>query len=109
MEYSPSEQFRRANIIIDAVCKVGNISYFHLLSAPKSTIINTLRGVCCVVAWEYGVHARRMAKLIHRTRGNVINQQRKYMGFLRSKDPITMNIYNMVQSEIKSHFKDGEI
>ena len=101
MEYSPSEQFRRADIIINAVCKVGKISYFHLLSAPKSTIINTLRGVCCIVAWEYGVHARRMAKLIHRTRGNVLNQQRKYLGFLRSKDPMTVDIYNKVEKEVK--------
>jgi hypothetical protein len=108
MEYSPSEQFRRANIIIDAVCKVGNITYFHLLSAPKSTVINTLRGVCCIVAWEYGVHARRLAKMIHRTRGNVLNQQRKYLGFLRSKDPMTTEIYNKVREETKLQI-DGEV
>lgn len=108
MEYGPSEQFRRADIIINAVCKVGNISYFHLLSAPKSTFMNTLRGVCCIVAWEYGVHARRLAKLIHRTRGNVLNQQRKYMGFLRSKDQMTVDIYNKVRKEIKLQI-NGEI
>lgn len=101
MNYSPCEQFRRADIIINAICKVGKITYFHLLSAPKSTIMNTLRGVCCVIAWENGVHARRLAKMIHRTRGNVLNQQRKYLGFLRSKDPITTDIYNKVREEIK--------
>lgn len=109
MEYSSSEQFRRANIIIDAVCKVGKITYFHLLSAPKSTLMNTLRGVCCVVAWEYGVHARRLAKMIHRTRGNVLNQQRKYLGFLQSKDPITIDIYNKVKEDIKLQIENGEV
>ena len=108
MEYSPSEQFRRADIIINAVCKVGKITYFHLLSAPKNTFINTLRGVCCIVAWEYGVHARRMAKMIHRTRANVLNQQRKYHGFLRSKDPMTVDLYNKVCEEVKLQI-DGEI
>ena len=108
MEYSPSEQFRRADIIVNAVCKVGKITYFHLLSAPKSTLINTLRGVCCIVAWENGVHARRLAKLIHRTRGNVLNQQRKYLGFLRSKDPMTVDIYNKVREEVKLQI-NGEI
>lgn len=108
MEYSPSEQFRRADLILNAVCKVGKISYFQLLSAPKSNIINTLRGVCCIVAWEMGVHARRMAKLMHRTRGNILNQQRKYHGFLRSKDPMTMNIYNKVRDELKLEI-NGEV
>lgn len=108
MEYSPSEQFRRANIIIDAVCKVGKITYFHLLSAPKSTLINTLRGVCCIVAWENGIHARRLAKMIHRTRGNVLNQQRKYLGFLRCKDPMTLDIYNKVKDEVKLQI-NGEV
>ncbi|SEA81279.1 hypothetical protein SAMN04487851_114125 [Prevotella sp. tc2-28] len=109
MEYSPSEQFRRADIIINAVCKAGKITYFHLLSAPKSTLMNTLRGVCCVIAWENGVHARRLAKMIHRTRGNVLNQQRKYLGFLRSRDSMTVDIYNKVKEDIKLQIENGEV
>lgn len=101
MEYACCEEFRRADIIIDAVCKVGGISYFQFLNAPKDTFLSTLRGVCCVVAWEYNIHARRLAKLIHRTRGNVLNQTKKYRGFLQAGDKLTNNIYNKVKEEIK--------
>ena len=100
MAYENCEEFRRADIIIDAVCKVGGISYFQLLNAPKETTISTLRGVCCVVAWEYNIHARRLARLIHRTRGNVLNQTKKYRGFLQAKDQLTVDIYNKVKAEI---------
>lgn len=101
MELASCEEFRRADIIIDAVCKVGGITYFQLLNAPKETTISTLRGVCCVVAWEYNIHARRLARLIHRTRGNVLNQTKKYRGFLQAKDKLTVDIYNKVKQEIK--------
>lgn len=101
MEYTNCEEFRRADIIIDAVCKVGGISYFQFLNEPKNTTISTLRGVCCVVAWEYKIHARRLSRLIHRTRGNVLNQTKKYRGFLQAKDPLTTDIYNKVKNEIK--------
>lgn len=109
MEYSPSEQFRRADIIINAVCKAGKITYFHLLSAPKSTLLNTLRGVCCVIAWENGVHARRLAKMIHRTRGNVLNQQRKYLGFLRSRDSMTVDIYEKVKKIVEVEIRNQRL
>ncbi len=101
MELANCEEFRRADIIIDAVCEVGGISYFQLLNAPKETTISTLRGICCVVAWEYNVHARKLAKLIHRTRGNVLNQTKKYRGFLQAKDPLATQIYNKVKEIIK--------
>lgn len=97
------EEFQRADKIIDAVCKVGKISYFHFLWAPKNTTLSTLRGVCCVIAWEQGVHARRLAKLIHRTRGNVLNQTKKYRGFLQSKDKLTTEIYNNVIKELQEN------
>ena len=101
MEYSPHEQYRRAEIIVDAVCKVGGINYFQLLSAPKSEKMSTLRGLCCVAGWEFGVHARRMAKMIHRTRGNVLNMQRKYRGLIVFKDALTVSLYGKVMEEIK--------
>ncbi len=98
---SPSEEFLMADVIIEAVCKVGNISYIEFISAPKSTVLSTLRGVCCVLAWEYKVHARRMAKMMRRSRGNVLNQQRTYRNLLRTKDKLSVELYTKIQTEIK--------
>ena len=105
MAYQSCEEFRIADIIVDAVCKVGNISYFQLIFAPKSTVLSTLRGIACVMAWEYRVHARRMAKLLLRTRGNVLNQQRTYRHFLQSKDKLSTDIYHKVREEIEIQLK----
>ncbi len=99
------EEFRMADVIIDAICEVGGFSYLHLIFAPKETRLSTLRGVCCLMAWEYGVHARRMAKLIRRTRGNVLNMQRSYRGLLQSGDPMTVDLYNQVRERIESKLK----
>lgn len=96
MPLQSCEEYRMADVIIDAVCEVGGVSYFDFIMAPKSTLLSTLRGVCCVVAWDYGIHARRMAKLMRRTRGNVLNQQRTYRHLLQAKDNITLDIYNRV-------------
>lgn len=101
MALQSCEEFRMADMIIDAICKVGGITYFDFILAPKSTTLNTLRGVCCLLAWDYGVHARRMAKLMKRTRGNVLNQQRMYRNLLQAKDKITVDIYNKVRDELK--------
>ena len=101
MEISSIEQYRRADIIIDATCKVGNIDYLQFLSSPRTTEMSALRGVCCMVAWEYGVHARKMARLIHRTRSNIINQSTRYRNWLKNNDILTTNIYHRIKSEIK--------
>ncbi len=101
MALQSCEEFRTADMIIDAVCEVGGISYFDFILAPKSTILSTLRGVCCLVAWDYGVHARRMAKLMQRTRGHVLNQQRTYRNLLQAKDKLTVDIYNKVRDRLK--------
>ena len=95
------EEFRMADIIIEAICKVGNISYYNFITAPKNVTLNTLRGICCVMAWEYKVHARRMARLMRRTRGNILNQQRTYRNLLVSKDKMTVELYNKVRAEIE--------
>ena len=108
MPYQQCEEFRMADIIIDAVCKVGKITYFDLIAAPKSTMLSTLRGICCVMAWEYKVHARRMAKMIRRNRSNVLNQQRTYRNLLQAKDKMSVEIYEKVNNEIKSQI-DGKV
>lgn len=108
MRYQSCEEFRMADIIIEAVCKVGEITYFDLVLAPKSTILSTLRGICCVLAWDYKVHARRMARLMRRSRGNVLNQQRTYRNLLQAKDKLSVEIYDKAKAHLKLQI-DGKV
>jgi len=109
MAYKSCEEFRLADMIVDAVCKVGQINYFEFILAPKSTNLSTLRGVCCVMAWEYNVHARKMAKLMMRSRGNVLNQQKRYRHLLQVGDKLTVDIYNKVREELNNNIKHGKV
>ena len=94
MEYSQDEQYRRAEIIIDAVCAVGKCTYVDFMYKKKSLHMNILRGVACYLSWEYGVHARRMAIMTNRTRGNIINQSKRYRGYITNDDLASIEIYN---------------
>lgn len=101
MEYSESEQYRRAEIVIDAVCKVGGCAYPDFLFKKKSLRMNILRGVAFYLSWEYGVHARRMAMLTHRSRGNIINQSKRYRYYISIDDPVSKEIYEEAKKEIE--------
>lgn len=101
MEYTEDEQYRRASIIVDAACKVGKVSYPDFLFQKRSLHMNTLRGVAFYLSWEYGVHARYMAVIAHRTRGNVINQSKRYRNYLRSNDFVSVTLYNNVKAEVE--------
>lgn len=100
MEYSQDEQYRRAEIIIDAVCTVGKCTYVDFMYKKKSLHMNILRGVACYLSWEYGVHARRMAIMTNRTRGNIINQSKRYRDYITNNDPVTIEIYNKAKEFI---------
>jgi len=100
MALTPAEEYGEAVRIVNAVCKAAEVSYFDFLSAPKSLKLNTARGVCCLIAWERGVHARKLAKLIHRTRSNVLNMTRKTFELYKIHDTLVVNMYNSVQQEL---------
>ena len=89
--------YERADRIIDAICKVGNISWVELMTAPKSLKLNILRGLACYLAWEMSVHARIMAKFIGKSRANIYNMGQKYRGFVQSKDKSTMSYYTEIK------------
>ncbi|MBR1525136.1 MAG: hypothetical protein IJ640_00550 [Prevotella sp.] len=108
MALQSCEEFQMADMIIDAICDVGKVSYFDFLFAPKNTVLSTLRGICCVLAWDYNVHARRMAKLMQRTRGNVLNQQRTYRHLLQAKDKLSVEIYTKAKEQLKLQI-DGKV
>lgn len=105
MEYTQDEQYRRADIIIDAACKVGGVTYPDFLFRKRSLEINTLRGVAFYLSWEFGVHARYMAICTHRTRGNIINQSKRYRYYIRGGDPVSLTLYNKVKEEVEKHIQ----
>ena len=100
MAVSSSEQYRRADIIIDVACKVGNIDYLQFITEPRSVKLSTLRGIVCLLSWEYDIHPRKIAKLIQRSRANIINQTNRYRNWLRNGDKLTLEYYNKVREEL---------
>lgn len=108
MKLTGEEQYRRADLIIDAVCKVGGITYFDLIASSRSLEINILRGLCCFVSWDYGVHARILSRLIHRSRANIINQSNRYRSYLVSRDKEIIPIYEKIKDELK-YMDNGKI
>lgn len=100
MALSSPEQYRLADIIIDAVCKVGNINYLELVTKPRSAKLSTLRGIVCLISWEYNIHPRKMANLIKRSRANVINQTNRYRNWLKNGDKLTCEYYRRIKDEI---------
>lgn len=95
------EQYRRACIVIDAVCKAGDVSWLDFLFKKKSFQMNIVRGVAFYLSWEYGVHAARMAALTMRSRCNVINQSKRYRWYLRTGDSASVSIYHQAKEIIE--------
>ena len=102
MEVNGAEQYRRADIIIDAVCNVGNITYMDFVTEKRSVKMSTLRGVCCLIGWEYKVHPRKLAEMIRRSRSNVINQTSRYRKWLSAGDKLTVGCYKRVKQIVST-------
>lgn len=105
MEYDANEQFRRADIIIDVVCDIGGCTYCNFLHGKRSLHLNLIRGLAFYLSWEYGVHARRMAICTGRTRGNVINQSKRYRNYIQVGDPMSVSMYKEAKERIDKKFK----
>lgn len=105
MKPTATEQLYRADKVIDAICKVGKIDYPAFVRRKKSTKVNILRGVACVIVREQLVHPRVAAMLFRRNRSNVCNQQRKYIEYLQVRDKAVMNVYNQV-NDILNGYKE---
>ena len=65
-------------------------------------LLNTVRGVCCLIAWEHGIHPRRLSALIRRSRANVINQTKRYRNWFKNGDKQTVEMYNKTVEIIKN-------
>ena len=106
MTHSQTEQYLWTDRIMQAVCSVGGITFLDLISETKTTKTNELRGLYCLLTREYCIHPERAARLIARSRQNVINQARRYMQYIQAKDKVLTNLYNRIKNQINATYKD---
>lgn len=107
MTYSQTEQYMWADRIMQAVCIVGGITFLQLVSEVKTTRINELRGVYCLVTRDYNIHPERAACFISRTRQNVINQARRYSQYIQAKDKAITVLYHKIK-EVLNKYDNNE-
>ena len=96
MVYNQIQQYEILDKIMKAVCKGGDVTFMQLCSTNKSVKLNTLRGLYCLISRDYCIHPDRAARLLCRTRANIINQSRKYLQYIQAKDKYTITIYNQI-------------
>lgn len=96
MEYSLST-------IEQAVCEVGEISLEQLRSRKKAVLLNSLRGIFCFMAMKGGIHPTLAGERLERSRGNVINQAKRYKGYLDSKDKYITMLYTVINDRIQRY------
>lgn len=103
MTFSQTEQYMWADRIMNAVCTIGGITFIQLVSEVKMAKTNELRGIYCLITRDYNIHPERAARLISRTRQNVINQTRRYWQYLQAKDKVIVNLYNKIKEYLKQY------
>lgn len=103
MTFSQTEQYMWADRIMNAVCTVGGITFIQLVSEVKTAKTNELRGIYCLITRDYNIHPERAARLISRTRQNVINQTRRYWQYLQAKDKVIVDLYNRTKEYLKQY------
>lgn len=103
MTFTQTEQYMWADRIMNAVCTIGGITFIQLVSEVKTAKTNELRGIYCLITRDYNIHPERAARLISRTRQNVINQTRRYWQYLQAKDKVIVNLYNRTKEYLKQY------
>ncbi len=101
MVRTQTEQYIWADKILRAVCLVGGIPFSELVSERRSDKMDKLRGLYCLLTRDFGVHPDRAARLISRTRQNIINQAKRYAQHVQIHD----REISMLYSEIKENLK----
>ncbi len=103
MTHSQTEQYMWADRILRAVCIVGGVTFVEIISEKRSEKTDKLRGLYCLLTRNYGVHPDRAARLIARTRQNVINQAKRYMQHLQIKDREISLLYLKTEEILKQY------
>lgn len=83
LPYNEAEQYRKADIIIDNVCKVAGISWLELIGRNRNMKKNAVIGIIAFLCNEYQVHPSKIGHLLNRSRGNMINQAKRYRNYVR--------------------------
>ena len=96
------EQYECADFLLKAICKANCISFCELTSTKKTNELNALRGIFCFLSREYGVHPDRAARMLQRTRQNVINQAKKYLHYIQIRDPYTISLLKKIITQYNS-------
>lgn len=104
---TPTEQYILADHIIEVVCNIGDVAFEDFVSPKtKNSKLNILRGLYCVITRDYCIHPIYAANLACRTRQNVINQARKYMGYLQVKDPCVTALYKNIRNQLAKYMNE---
>lgn len=103
MIHSQTEQYMWADRILRAVCLAGGVTFVDIVSESRSGKTDKLRGVYCLITRNYGVHPDRAARLIARSRQNVINQAKRYLHYLQSRDGEITLLYMRVKKILKQY------
>lgn len=99
MLYNQINQYIWCDRIMSAVCEIGEVSFIELSSPDSKAVkLSTLRGIFCYITRDMCIHPDRAARLICRTRQNVINQARKYAQYIQMKDKYTLGYYNKIMN-----------
>ena len=80
--------------IADSVCEAASVRYSQMaFPLKRSVLTSTVQGVCCVLSSQARIHPNVMAKILHRSRANVINQARTYGNYIKMNDKQTYSLY----------------
>jgi hypothetical protein len=83
-----------------AICSVGSVSLKQLRERKKTVYLNSLRGLFCLFALNSGIHPTIAGGRLARTRGNVINQAKRYSGYLDSRDKFISRLYEAINNKL---------
>lgn len=99
---SQSSQYLRADKLIEIVCKVGDVSYATLISKEKNTKLNVLRGLIYYYSRELKIHPSVIARMVLRTRCNVITMCSRYRHYIKIGDKSTAEYSNTIAEDLKN-------
>lgn len=103
MVLTQTEQYMWADRILRAVCLVGEIPFTELVSERRSDKTDKLRGLYCLLTRDLGVHPDRAARLISRTRQNIINQAKRYAQHVQVHDREITMLYSKIKENLKQY------
>jgi len=85
-----------AEEVAQAVCESCEIDEKELVYGPKCNKLNFARGLYCAVTALAGIHPKKAAQVIKRSRAHVITSAKHYIGYLEVGDPVITKLYEKI-------------